>query len=73
MLEGNVFWRAAFWGHMGRIRNGHCKNPAQAIMAHPVATCELRSLDNWHVVRAASEAVHFLQTHLRSGCTPKQT
>jgi len=28
MLEGNVLRSAALWWHMGRIGNGHCKDPA---------------------------------------------
>ena len=64
MLERNVLGSAAFWWHVHRIRDRHCKDAAQAIMAHPMCTCKFRRLDDWYV-RATSEAGHFLYLSYR--------
>lgn len=65
MLERDVLSGATFWGHMGRIRNGHGEDTTKTNMAHSMLTCKLDCFDYWHIIRATSEAGHFFQTHLR--------
>ena len=72
ILERNVLRSATFWWHVGRVADRHRKDAAQAAMAHPVRTGEFRCLDNWYVVRAASEAGHLFETRLSSGRASKQ-
>lgn len=72
ILERNVLRSATFWWHVSRVADRHRKDAAQATMAHPVRTGKFRRLDDWYVVRAASETAHLFETRLSSGRTSKQ-
>lgn len=45
ILERNVLRSAAFWWHVGRIADRHCKDAAQTTMAHSVCTGKFCRLD----------------------------
>lgn len=72
ILERNVLRSATFGWHVGRVADRHRKDAAQATMAHPVRTGKFRCLDDWYVVRAASETGHLFETRLRSRRTSKK-
>ena len=72
MLKRNVLGRAAFGWHVSGVRHRHCKYAAQAVMAHPVHTCEFGGFHDWYVIRATGQTGHFLKTQLSSRRSPKQ-
>lgn len=67
-----MFRSAAFRRHMCWISDRQIEDAAQAVMAHPVRTCEFGRLDDGYIVRTARKTCHFLQTDRRSRRASKQ-